>query len=318
MRFPDPLSHVFVSTALERRLWAMCSAVSGVVYRSLDVAAGDGVRDIALGMEGWSPTLHACTIAATTKCDPELPGFDDAVTALCEDVLTRQRLREADALRLGIGLPAGTSVVHPLGDHLHADASALAAAIVEQGRTSGSCPDCGRDCYCGEVGEPTPDDMIVGEVLRSAAGSLRLAHGGDRAYDGGRTIMSSGCCGYERRVHGGGVMRCVDLQGRRVGTIPGGEMRINTSKGSTTLSLPVEGFPETIIAALPGRTVGEVVAGEGDAWLSVAKRRITSVTTRGTSLNLGLAPVMAAFADLRDMTPGKALAHLRGIVDTSN
>lgn len=296
-----------VTPRLQRALWDLCTSVPGLVPVGVEIdgAAVEGMHETCVSLTGWSPTLHACEISLTKVLDPAAADFHDRIVALVAPLVNSQRARADRALELGIGMPADSGVAEPVSHHLHADASHLAMSLAAHLKMASD--DWNRD------EDPLDDTGITGDMLQSIARSLSLAHR-DATYDGGSAIHSSGCGAYARMSPEGTPICCVGVGATSV-PLTSGRVSISTLKnGSTRVSIERAGIPDTLVAAMSGRRMQEVVGMPDSLSAILGTRTIVEAQEQNGSLYMSLAPLDAAFADIAGLAPGEAQRTLAAII----
>jgi len=178
-------------------------------------------QGLSLSFKGWSPSLHA---AWTLAYEPFPDGVEDedlatdAMIALFDQVIQRQRDRAADALALGHLEPLRNGMV----EHLQMDVAL--AAIYTQGK----------------------EERDLVEFARSAVGAL---HCSTTKHAGGATLGRIGQMVGESRRPDGTTIRYVAPQvkiyrdrGLPPSVFTGHHLRLHTDR-----------LPETVLTALVGR-----------------------------------------------------------------
>ena len=180
---------------------------------------------VDIRMEGWSPTLHAVRIVRIDSLQMTRAALDEAADVLpraIDAIATLQRSRAQDAARMGHARPLPTREI----GHLDIDPALPALR--------GDGPDATRKAILEAVrrAHSTSNDYSGGAAMR--AGGVLL---GDRRAEDGRWL----------RICAPNVkLRSVD--GRRQATLRAFE-----------LDLEAEHLPDTVLAALAGRPLRDLV-----------------------------------------------------------
>lgn len=314
----DPLAQAAVTPALQRAVWAMCTAVPGLMPRAIDLAPALPDADAMVGvtMEGWSPTLNACKIQFAGRPDPNAQDLDHAVLGMLAPFVAEQARRAADAMASGIGMPVETSTpARPAVAHLHADATHLAMAIRAAVAKAMQGPAWSDDgCHDGD---PMDDPSIVDEILRKAIATISLSHNGNaRPYDGGPVISSSGCVAMQHVMGDGRTICCLGMGSE---SMPAGQNIIlvgNDGSGNTRASIARSGLPDSALVILAGRAFDEVFEMPPFLAQTLGPRRMGTVTDRGDTIFITMEPLYASLADVSGRTPREAIDLLQAVIRT--
>ena len=250
-----------VSAAVERAIWEVATAVPGLVPVSIQ---GTDTWIVAK-LHGWSPSLHLCSIMVTMTLPRGRSDPQETLEPL-RAVAAVQAVRAADALAAGIGLPGSARGAHSPHLHLHADASLLGLLVLDALPKSPDADedDAEKDDERTDERPVRPADPLAA-VLKDAAGSLGLSHSGQRRYDGGPIISDSACVASDHDgVRAIGLKSASFEPGRATAPGTSGRTKVlvtTTAERVTQVrisDLPAR-LPNTVVAALPGRRLGDAV-----------------------------------------------------------
>lgn len=277
-----------------RAIWRALTDVPGLHLKSSELVPvdGDGPDNLALTVRGWSPTLHACDMLWNVPVDVGSPRLLDMLTNGMHDLLETQRRRAASAYAYGIPLPADVRWKEGWRQ-LHADSSHLACHIHSKTEA--------QDALWQEIDDfDSPD--LTNDLLKETLGNLQLAHDDEQPHDGGRVIRNSGCMGME--VDG---LHVIKLSSTKMLGCERREFSIRHGfRGETILSIRDTKLPASVIGALAGRHVGEVVF----LHRLVNGRRIAAASGDDFSIELELEPEYVAYRDLADLDVRQTLKLL--------
>lgn len=263
--------------ALDRRIRGSGSSTMGA----------STMRHILI-VDGWSPSLQECRmqwqVALSSSLDPK-EQLQEALSQIDGEIAV-QKDRAAAGLALSQPVPFEISSMHPTDiGHLHADASLIATLLDED-----------RHPNAGSYGCATRLDRI--------AHIVNEIHSEGRDYSGGRILM-------------GRNARILEQSGRRVVEFHH-DIRhpsrddINGIAKITGQSIVINGatLPDTILAAAPGRRVGEIAQLNS----TVDARRIRSVRQKAERLTITMEPAPVKLESLMLLTVDGAKAELQRII----
>lgn len=273
------------------------------------VNATNRVATHEVEFDGWSPALYEIGITAPIVLPLGLgvrEQTDAALTAL-EPFLVVQRARSAAALAqpfpqaFQLSTRGGQDIRL---EHLHADASALAAMIHD-----------GDDRRYVRSPRPTAEEarrlradtltLPARHRMKTAREAIAQMHRFDRRYEGGSSMRSSVATLSERP----GMRLLSWQQPIHTPSIPGDEPQ-GMLKGSI-LSIPGTILPETVLQSLVGKRVGDLV----DIHPHVSGRFVRAARPLASGgVSLTLAPLAVPIASIHPMSTGEALDHLAGII----
>jgi hypothetical protein len=221
-------------------------AIHGCQLTALTLVTRDGRKDprplVSADVSGWSPTLHRVAMDWHTVLPTDWPmtriaddtlGFAEALTRMFSAKIAIQRARAEAGVRIGTAFPLQATYENSLRiDHLHADRGPLALAL------SG-------------IANPSQHLPLVTLVHPH----VKQAHYDTSKYRGGPKLENQGELAQEVVVPqtspGAGT---TTLRTIRLKTHTNGSLIMYGS----FLQLLGHTLPEALVAAMPGRTLGEV------------------------------------------------------------
>jgi hypothetical protein len=272
---------VLLSDRLTKELKAATRDIPGIANQHVGVVALHTGRHVVVrtSFNGWSPVLHEARVVHERQY--ELTGTDGVAIDLAdflppshvlETLAGTQAARAADAKRLGHRhwLPK-REIGHISIDH------ALPAILTHGHATT---------------------RMAVHEAVARAHASVHN-------YEGGTTLDAGGVILGERMDEDGTWLR-IALPNLK---IAGPSKRVATLRGFE-LDIDCDHLPDTVLAALPGRTVGDVARLHPE----IDGRTITKARNRTNKARPGVLLTIAIDVDLLDVTLSRA-AGIAGRAD---
>ena len=208
--------------------------VPGLASRHVSLAHGDDGSLVArVSFSGWSPSLHEVAIEAKARARD---GREETAMHLLGPMLQRQCLRAAEAGRMCHRIPLSGVMGYSVLGHLHVD-----RALVDM----------------------REDDPTLLPIIGHLDRELKPLHRAPQAHDGGLVLTDRGGMVCEATGRDGRITRMI---GAAVDIMPDGflaDRRPQAKKvprfDGAMLTLPVASVPDTILHAMPGRRVGELV-----------------------------------------------------------